>query len=224
MIRQKNKKPNVSMSAGNYVGERMKHVMVIIMCLTAFSLCSCAESGNTDRSVVSQNLTVSDLMAETDASAQKAKAEEASEEVLSEVSGEVSPASAEEPVISPESESAHQSADVDVDLTKLSKTMVYSEVYNIMVNPDDYIGKTIRMGGAYNIFVDETTGMTYYYCVIQDATACCAQGIEFILKDDYKYPDDYPEEGTNVTVVGRFDTYMEGEYMYCTLRDAVLEN
>ena len=102
--------------------------------------------------------------------------------------------------------------------------MDYSEVYNIMVNPGAYVGKTIRMGGEYYIYTDDTTANKYFYCVIQDATACCAQGIEFILTDDYKFPDDYPEEGTNVTVVGRFDTYMEGEYLYCTLRDAVLEN
>ena len=121
-------------------------------------------------------------------------------------------------------ESVATDDDVDLDLTKLSKTMVYSEVYNIMVNPDDYIGKTIRMNGDYNTFTDTITGMQYYYCVIQDATACCAQGIEFVLTDDYKYPDDYPDEGENVTVVGRFDTYLEDEYLYCTLRDAVLEN
>ena len=148
--------------------------------------------------------------------------EKAAEQVAS--TEEASVASVEEETEVSLDTVAQEAADVDVDLTKLSKTMVYSEVYNIMVNPDDYIGKTIRMGGAYNIFVDETTGMTYYYCVIQDATACCAQGIEFILTDDYKYPDDYPDEGENITVVGNFDTYMEGEYLYCTLRDAVLEN
>ena len=43
------------------------------------------------------------------------------------------------------------------------------------------------------------------------AAACCAQGIEFILTDDY------------ATVIGSFDTYYEGEYLYCTLRDAVIE-
>ena len=41
-----------------------------------------------------------------------------------------------------------QSTDgVDVDLTRLSSTMVYSEVYNMMNAPGDYIGKTIKMTG-----------------------------------------------------------------------------
>ena len=43
------------------------------------------------------------------------------------------------------------SAPVDLDLTSMSGTMVYSEVYNIMSNPDEYIGKTIRMNGAAGI-------------------------------------------------------------------------
>lgn len=111
---------------------------------------------------------------------------------------------------------------VDVDLTALSSTMVYSEVYNMMTTPNVYIGKTIRMSGLCNIYHDEETGNYYYTCIIQDATACCAQGIEFVLTADYACPGDYPEQGDTVCVTGTFDTYMEGDYMYCTLREAKL--
>lgn len=111
-------------------------------------------------------------------------------------------------------------SDFDVDLTTLSTTMIYSEVYNMMTNPDDYLGKYIRMKGNFSVYTDKTTGKSYYACVIADATACCQQGIEFVLKDSYKYPDDYPENGTEITVFGTFDTYYEGENMYCHLVDA----
>ena len=60
-------------------------------------------------------------------------------------------------------------------------------------------------------------------CIISDATACCAQGIEFVLTEDRKFPEEYPEKGTEITVVGIFDTYMEGSYKYCQLIDAVME-
>jgi hypothetical protein len=100
--------------------------------------------------------------------------------------------------------------------------MVYSEVYNMMVSPDDYIGKTVKMEGQFVPYYDESTGNYYFACFISDATACCSQGIEFILTDDYSYPEDYPQEGESICVVGTFDTYMEGENMYCTLRNAVL--
>lgn len=112
---------------------------------------------------------------------------------------------------------------VDVDLTVLSSTMVYSEVYNMMVAPEDYKGKTVKMKGQFVPYYDESTGKYYFACFISDATACCSQGIEFILTDEYSYPDDYPKEGDTFCVVGTYDTYMEGENMYCTLRDAVLK-
>ena len=111
---------------------------------------------------------------------------------------------------------------VDVDLTVLSSTMVYSEVYNIMISPDDYKGKVVKMKGQFVPYYDESTGNYYFACFISDATACCSQGIEFILTDEYSYPEDYPQEGDTICVVGTFDTYMEGENMYCTLRNALL--
>ena len=111
-------------------------------------------------------------------------------------------------------------APVDVDLTELSGTMVYSEVLNMMTLPDDYIGKTVRMSGLFATYHDDVSGNDYYACVIQDATACCAQGIEFILNKDYSYPEGLKE----VCVAGTFDTYWEGELRYCTLRNATLES
>ena len=109
----------------------------------------------------------------------------------------------------------------DVDLTELSSTVVYSEVYNMMVTPEDYVGKSVRMQGQFAVYEGEQRN--YYACIIADATACCSQGIEFILPDSYKYPEDYPEIGDVITVSGIFDTYTEGEYQYCQLIDAKME-
>ncbi len=111
---------------------------------------------------------------------------------------------------------------VDVDLTVLSSTMVYSEVYNMMSEPSSYIGKTVKMAGPFACFHDDATDKYYFACIIRDATACCAQGLEFVLKDERSYPDEYPELNEEICVVGVFDTYKEGEYLYCTLRNAEL--
>ena len=111
---------------------------------------------------------------------------------------------------------------VDVDLTKLSSVMVYSVVNDILVRPREYVGKKIRMAGTLASYYDEEKDKTYYACFIQDATACCAQGIEFSTTDDFS-PEDYPGEGEALTVSGVFELYNEGEFMYCRLRDAVLE-
>jgi len=106
----------------------------------------------------------------------------------------------------------------DVDLTVLSSTMVYSEVYNMMVYPENYLGKTVKMSGYFMVYEGEKRN--YYACVIQDATACCSQGIEFILADNLIYPEDYPEPGTIITVSGIFDVYSEDNLEYCQLIEA----
>ncbi|MBR4344112.1 MAG: hypothetical protein IKP88_15680 [Lachnospiraceae bacterium] len=122
------------------------------------------------------------------------------------------------------SENIPEYKNVDIDLTELSSTMVYSEVYNMMSMPENYIGKTIRMEGDYYTYYDEKQNQYYFACLIRDATACCAQGIEFVLAGDYTYPDDYPEEGSFVCVSGVFDTYVDEPFTYCTLRNAIFEN
>ena len=127
-----------------------------------------------------------------------------------------------DPAYDKNADGINDDSQADVDLTELSSNMIYSEVYNMMVAPDDYIGKTVRMAGAYSEYYDEQNDKYYFACIIKDATACCAQGIEFILKDEYRFPEDYPTDGDYVIVEGVFDTYMEGNDKYCTLRDAKL--
>ena len=122
------------------------------------------------------------------------------------------PAPAETPA-----QTAAPAQNVDLDLTSLSSTMIYSEVYNIMSAPDDYIGKTIKMNGD---FATDDNGI-YYFCIIRDATACCQQGIEFIL-DGAQYPGDYPEIGSDITVLGTFERYYEGDTPYYHLMNAHL--
>ena len=109
-------------------------------------------------------------------------------------------------------------ADVDVDLTKMSSTMVYSEVSNMVSNPESYLGKKVRMNGSFAYY--EGNNRYYFACIIADATACCSQGIEFVLKDKREFPREYPKDGAQITVVGTFDTYNEGSNRYCQLTDA----
>ena len=115
-----------------------------------------------------------------------------------------------------EPEQTQTSADgVDVDLTVLSSTMVYSEVYNMLYyDPESYYGKTIKMTGVFSIYQMVVDGVTQpdpvaYACIIADATACCAEGMEFVLEGDLSYPDDYPELGAEITVIGEFQPYEE---------------
>ncbi len=109
---------------------------------------------------------------------------------------------------------------IDLDLSGMSGTVVYAQIYNLLSDPTPWLGKMIRMAGYYSFYNDQEQGVVYHACIIPDATACCAQGIEFIWAGEHNWPDDYPEEGTDITVTGRLEIYEENGYNYLHLVDA----
>ena len=130
----------------------------------------------------------------------------------------------EQPETAPSKDTAESTF---VDLTALSSTMVYAEVFAMMSSPEDYVGKTVKMQGIFSkgqLYAAGSLndGGTVFACVIQDATACCAQGIPFELAGDYTYPQDYPELGDTITVVGTFEIHEQEGMEFCRLRDAEL--
>ena len=124
---------------------------------------------------------------------------------------------------------AADAGDVDVDLTTLSSTMVFAEVSSLVYDPIPYLGKRVRMEGifsvdhAYTMEGEVDPSQNYFYCIIQDALACCAQGLEFSLAGDLQYPEDYPAEGDTVRVVGTVEFFEENGFRHLRLGDAVLE-
>lgn len=106
---------------------------------------------------------------------------------------------------------------VDIDMTVMSTTMMYSELYLILIDPDSYVGQTIKIKGQYFTSFYKDTNKYYHYVVVSDATACCTQGIEFIWNGDHTYPDDYPKNETMIEVQGVLDIYYEDDYEYCYL-------
>lgn len=112
---------------------------------------------------------------------------------------------------------------LDLDLTRLSGTMVYSEVYSMRYEPEDYYGRRVRIEGLFSAYQNPETGEYYYNCVIPDATACCAQGLQFFPAEELRYPDDFPPDGATVTLQGTFSLDENNIYM-CALTDAVIES
>ena len=186
----------------------MKKIACFLLALAVLGgLHACGNSGVQTRGSGGTGSSVSQLM------------ENAAQEGAVSPGAEQTPSGAAVPSVETQSGDAENAdTDVDVDLTKLGSTMVYSEVYNMMSVPEEYVGKTIKMSGTFSLYEGETRN--YYACVIADATACCAQGIEFVRRSDYRYPEDYPAVGDPITVVGVFDTYYEGADLYCQLIDA----
>lgn len=133
-------------------------------------------------------------------------------------------------VTQPEPSQPQASAgDVDVDLTTLSSTMVFAEVSSLVYDPIPYLGQRVRMEGifsvdhAYTMEGEVDLSQNYFYCIIEDALACCAQGLEFSLAGDYAYPEDYPAEGDTIRVVGTVEFFEVNGFRHLRLGDAVLE-
>lgn len=105
---------------------------------------------------------------------------------------------------------------IDVDLAQLTTNMTYAQIYQMQFYPDDYEGKIIRIFGQFFVYVHPDTGQEYYTIMVIDATGCCIQGIEFVLKDGLEYP---PID-TYVMIQGEFQTYQEEGYTYFHLADA----
>ena len=91
---------------------------------------------------------------------------------------------------------------IDLDLTKMSATMIYSTIFDMLIMAEDYIEKNIKVKGWFETYVDTETGKLYYAVIVPDATACCQQGLEFVWPGEHTYPDDFPKPGEDITVTG----------------------
>ena len=178
--------------------------LLLAVCMMGF-LCSCGKGGGEDAG----NDTLS---SDEEASASAEIIPTPNQQETPEKSGQAQPSAGK----------------VDVDLTVLSSTMVYSEVYNMLYNdPAYYLGKTVKARGEFSIYQLVTDGVLQpdpvsYACIISDAAACCAEGMEFVLEGNYTYPDDYPELGAEITVIGEFQSYEENGMIWYHLVNARL--
>jgi len=112
---------------------------------------------------------------------------------------------------------------VDYDFSRMEKTMMYTQIYNMLKTPDKYKGKVVRMQGTFGHYYDEKTGKHYFGCVVMDATACCSTGMEFSRKGRHSYPENYPKIYEPIIVTGRFSSYKEGKKLFCELADAEMQ-
>ena len=190
-----------------------KWVCICILLASALVLAACQKEGAASGRVPNASTGVSEVLAQ-----EMIKSDNREPQASAAPSAKPESAPVPEPtqLLSADGQAA------DVDLTILSSTMVYSEVYNMLAHQEEYIGKTVKMGGLFDYYHDEAADKYYFACIIQDATACCAQGIEFVLTEEYAYPEDYPQVADEICVLGTFSVYEEAGYTYCTLKDAIL--
>ena len=138
-----------------------------------------------------------------------------SKKTIAESSSSTPATAAQSPVAkaSPETK-ADTSSKPDFDLTKMSATMIYSTIFDMLIMPEDYVEKVIKVKGWFETYTNPESGELFYAVVVPDATACCQQGLEFIWPGDHHYPADFPDPGQDVTVTGRYKLVDKDGFAY----------
>ena len=157
--------------------KNLKKCMVLLLCILLITGCS-NKKGTNGKGVNNTNSiekVIDNQIANEDGKTETTESEKASSDVESNKGIEDTISGAENVRDTDET--------VDYDLTQMSSDMVYATVYQMMVTPEEYEGKTFRIDGNFYATYYEATKKYYFYCIIQDATACCAQGMEFIWDD-----------------------------------------
>ncbi len=106
-----------------------------------------------------------------------------------------------------------------LDLTKMSSTMVYAQIFRMMTAPEEYEGNSIILEGTLARSDPAETGAQLYGCVVADATQCCFLGLEFEPAEG-SAAKALPPDGTAITVSGVFHSTEDRDGTRCVLTDA----
>lgn len=107
-------------------------------------------------------------------------------------------------------------SEFDYDIPRFSSPVAYALLTDILFeNPQNYLGKTIRVQGTYQHQFWDVSGAIHHDVVMQLLADCCPKSIEFILSGAPTFPDDFPEHGTEIEISGVFSRYrLLGQWIY----------
>ncbi len=94
---------------------------------------------------------------------------------------------------------------IDLDFTRMGKTMQLTHAIRLMSEPEEFIGKAIRVSGTFQTYQDDD-GSRVYGCSLSSMSgcSCCSPGIlEFEAPVGSKWPQDFPVVDGPLTVTGR---------------------
>ncbi len=101
---------------------------------------------------------------------------------------------------------------VDIDLSSQSETMVISTLNSILMEPETYLGKSIKIKGIYTTQTDIETNVQYSYVSYIDTTSCCTLDLEYRY-DNYD-PNKLPKLDDSIEIVGVLKSYEENDNTY----------
>ncbi|MBO4629902.1 MAG: hypothetical protein J5687_08140 [Treponema sp.] len=95
---------------------------------------------------------------------------------------------------------------VDYDLSNMNFTMISSFFFQMLIEPETYENKTFKIKGKFQSFENEEdpTALPYFSVIMNDVTMCCQEGIDFQWQGDHNWPNDYPEQDQEITIIGKY--------------------
>ena len=89
---------------------------------------------------------------------------------------------------------------IDYDLSKMNYNMLSAITFEMLVEPQKYVNKSVKISGQF--YTELYEGIRYYSVIVWDATLCCPAGMDFIPPQGYEFPGDFPEVEKTITVTG----------------------
>jgi uncharacterized membrane protein YcgQ (UPF0703/DUF1980 family) len=109
------------------------------------------------------------------------------------------------------------------DVIDIKEKMFISQVNDVYVNPEDYMGKTIKLEGIFTM----EQGYDKSYCfVLRYGPGCCGYdgNVGFEVAWDKEKEKPYPREDSWVEATGELKSYEEDEYSKFLYLDLVSLN
>ena len=115
---------------------------------------------------------------------------------------------------------------VDFDLSNMNFTMISSFFFQMLLEPEKYENKVFEIKGKFQSFENEEnpSALPYFSVIINDVTMCCQEGIDFVWEGNHNWPNDYPAQDQEITIVGKYIvTETDGiTYSYILASDILL--
>ena len=116
-------------------------------------------------------------------------------------------------------------AAADIDLTAMGRTMLFAVVYDIKNNPENYLGRRIKMTGQFAIIQgihaqgQPDPDKIFHNCVIPLAQ----NSLEFGVAGELYYPEDFPDLEAPITVEGVYEKYEDNGTTYYRVGQSAID-
>lgn len=106
----------------------------------------------------------------------------------------------------------------DINLVGLSYPIVYAQVYDLILEPEKNLGKTLSIQGSYFNIEFTATNQVTHLILVTDSAGCCELALEFTVSGNPSWPADFPSRYSEIKLTGLLDILRAGENSYPLLK------